>query len=82
MESRFRAANERIARQATELDYDGWVPFVCECADERCFQLIRVPLADYQEIVATPGRFLLFPGHRQPSGDVHQEQARGADEKT
>jgi hypothetical protein len=82
MDNRFRAANERIARQAAQLEYDGWVPFVCECADERCFQLIRVPLADYEEIAATPDRFLLFPGHRQPDAGVKKEEARGADERT
>lgn len=66
MDNRFRAANESIARTARELDFDGWIPFVCECADDQCVEVIRLPVDEYQSILDTPGRFLAFPGHPEP----------------
>jgi hypothetical protein len=45
------------------------VPFVCECADERCLQIISIPLDEFDGIVAS-GAFLTFPGHRRPTGQA------------
>lgn len=81
MVNRFRSANEQIAAQARALGYDGWVPFVCECADERCVQLIRMPVDAFDDVVSSGGA-LTFPGHRprRPDG-VHGERAGNTDER-
>jgi hypothetical protein len=80
MESRFRAANERIASQARDLGYEGWVPFICECTDDRCVQIISVAIEEFDGIVSS-GSFLTFPGHRGPRDVMaDREEARGVDD--
>jgi hypothetical protein len=48
-ENVYRLANDTIAARARELRIDGPVPFICECEHDRCFELVRVPLGDYDE---------------------------------
>jgi hypothetical protein len=61
----FRAANERLGDVATtqERTSDEPLPFLCECADVSCTQVIRVPLAEYRRIRSHPRRFLTAPAH-------------------
>lgn len=63
--SLFRAANEEIASVAGEhgLDEDRSVPFICECSDRRCTQLIRVPLDEYRSVRRNPRHFIHAKGH-------------------
>jgi hypothetical protein len=63
----FRTANERFAERAEKLVSDETpVPFLCECADERCLARIELSLAQYREVREHPGRFLILPGHPTP----------------
>jgi hypothetical protein len=59
----FRNANERIGAAAGVYDVDMPVPFVCECADRACSQLVRLNLDEYEEIRANSRHFLNAPGH-------------------
>jgi hypothetical protein len=59
----FRTANERIGAAAGVYDVDMPVPFVCECADRECSELVRLDLDDYEEIRANSRHFLNAPGH-------------------
>jgi hypothetical protein len=59
----FRAANEKVAASADAYDLTGPVPFICECAEETCTNVILVSLDDYREIRKHPRRFLNVPGH-------------------
>jgi hypothetical protein len=43
----FRIANERIAARARELGISGPVPLICECESHRCFELVRIPVDEY-----------------------------------
>ena len=64
--SRFREANERIAAVAVEQGLvDLPVPFVCECSDESCAQLVRMPLDEYRHVRTNPRWFLHVTGHEQ-----------------
>jgi hypothetical protein len=62
----FRHANEQIERAAEQADIEP-VPFLCECADERCTEIVRLTLADYEAVRADPRWFLNVPGHEQGS---------------
>lgn len=62
----FRHANERIERAAEQADVE-LVPFLCECADERCTEIVRLTLTDYEAVRADPRWFLNVPGHERGS---------------
>jgi hypothetical protein len=59
----FRAANERIRDAAEEYEMSDGVPFICECADERCRAVLTLSLAEYEELRRDPRTFLNVPGH-------------------
>lgn len=64
-ESLFRSANERIELEAESLGYTGAkVPFVCECPDPSCTDIILLTLDDYEDIRTGPTRFFVVPGHQ------------------
>lgn len=60
----FRAANEKIRVAAeTFATTVERVPFICECAEERCVELVRLDLEQYREIRSNRRWFLNVPGH-------------------
>jgi hypothetical protein len=42
----------------------GQVPFICECADERCTKIVRISLDRYEDVRSQPRRFFNAPGHQ------------------
>jgi hypothetical protein len=70
----FRVANERLGDVAAEQARapDEPLPFVCECADVSCTQVIRVPLAEYRRVRSHPRRFLTAPAHETDAIDFVQ----------
>jgi len=60
-----RQRNERIAAAAARhhFDRDVPVPFLCECSDPRCEELLRITLRDYRD-ARTDGDYLAVPGHQ------------------
>jgi len=67
----FRDANDRIRTFASEHDLrEDPVPFICECADRRCQEILRLPLDEYEAVRSNPRWFINVPGH--------QVAARGA----
>ncbi len=68
-ESRFREANATIAETASRLVESGELtPFLCECSDARCFEIVPLSGEQYAEVRANPRWFLHDPGH-DPSAD-------------
>jgi hypothetical protein len=60
----FRDANERIRRALDRLGgFDGMVPFICECAQEHCSEVVRLALGEYERVRANARAFLCAPGH-------------------
>jgi hypothetical protein len=59
----FRKANEAIADLAEDTESEETVPFICECADPGCHEIIRMSLDEYSEIRSDPRNFLNVPGH-------------------
>jgi len=63
----FRDANEHIEAAAEEMGLDGRLPFICECADRVCTDIVRLSHAKYEEIRHDPRRFFTAPGHESLS---------------
>lgn len=60
----FRQANQRVAQTAAGLMVeDEAVPFICECADEECYEMVRLRLDEYRHVRSEPRWFLNVPGH-------------------
>jgi hypothetical protein len=67
-DSVFRDANEAIAESAAEHDLTDRVPFICECAEPTCTELVQLSLVEYEMVRADSRRFLNAPGHEVAGG--------------
>ena len=65
----FRAGNEALA-QNVDPGRD-MLPFMCECADESCFDAVVLTRAQYERIRAHPRRFVLIQGHENGKEPAH-----------
>jgi hypothetical protein len=59
----FREANEKISIKGAQLEYTGRMPFLCECEEPGCTDVLRLERDEYERVRAAPRRFLLAPGH-------------------
>ena len=64
----FRRANEAIRGAAEEHRFTAPVPFICECPEPTCRELVPVPLEEYEEVRRHPRRFLTVPEHSAREG--------------
>ena len=63
--NRFREANENIAAAVEQqhIAADQPMPFLCECSDTACFDLLPLLPRDYARVRSNPRWFLHAPGH-------------------
>jgi hypothetical protein len=61
----FRDANEHIADVANKVGAEDPLPFICECADPACRELIRLSRGQYERVRKDPKRFAIAPGHAE-----------------
>lgn len=66
----FRQANERIREAAEEHAPDTRVPFICECADPSCSQVVLLSLSEYRALRAEGTRFVTKAGHESADRGV------------
>jgi hypothetical protein len=65
----FRDANEKIHDAALEiLPEPGPTPFLCECSDVDCREVLLLMIAEYEFARADASRFILADGH--PHGEA------------
>lgn len=64
----FRDSNERIEAAAEQYGLRGPLPFICECADPTCVEIIRLTPAAYEELRANPRWFAVVAGHDEVAG--------------
>lgn len=65
-EAAFRDANEDLKAKAAELGVgDERTPYLCECEDETCVDILRLTRSEYEEVRADPRRFVVRTGHHQ-----------------
>ena len=65
-EGTFRDANEKLQEAAlgtVAVPADSLVPFLCECPDEGCTQVVLVTPAEYERIRANPRGGIAAVGH-------------------
>ena len=75
----FREANEGIQQAATTYDVLEQIPFICECTDESCRELLVLSMGEYEEVRRNPRHFLNVPGHvraAQGAAEVVDERGR------
>jgi hypothetical protein len=72
---RRRASNDRIAAAAVAHRFDRVtaVPFICECEDADCGELLRLTL-DELKSARKLGRTVVWPGHARPGAGVRSER--------
>jgi hypothetical protein len=59
----FREANETLGEKRHKLAVAGRTPYLCECEDPTCTDLIRLALADYEHVRSHANWFLVAAGH-------------------
>jgi hypothetical protein len=69
-QSTFREANERIESAAVDMSLTDLVPFICECAEPTCTEIVQLKLKDYEAIRQDPRRFFNATGHERLSVDA------------
>jgi hypothetical protein len=67
-EATFRDANEQIQARALELEFPTPVPFLCECGEPDCHEIVSLSLDAYAEVRSEPAHFLVAPGHEDEAG--------------
>jgi hypothetical protein len=60
----FREANERINQFVESEHIDEHVPFICECADPACREIIPMMPGEYADVRRNGRLFLNVPGHQ------------------
>jgi hypothetical protein len=74
-ESTFREANETLEQKADEIVGNGGpTPYLCECENERCMQVIRLTREQYESVRARPRTFVIAVGHQSPDDRVMEER--------
>lgn len=63
----FRKANEGISDVAESAEFAHPVPFICECADPDCREMVLMTLQEYGAVRQDPTTFLNLPGHEAAS---------------
>jgi hypothetical protein len=59
----FRHANEGISEVAEAQEIEERVPFICDCADPACLEIVQMSMEEYREIRKDPRVFVNVPGH-------------------
>jgi hypothetical protein len=72
-EATFRHANERIraAEQAFGPPLER-VPYICECDDVRCRELVRLTASEYERLRVDGATFVILRGHSS-DGEIVEE---------
>ncbi len=72
--------NEAIEQQALRFgDIDDEYQFVCECSSTDCVEKVSLTLRQYEEIRAEGTRFVLVPGHSDPTVELVVERTANHD---
>jgi hypothetical protein len=70
----FRSINTRIEEGARQHRVEQALPFHCECATDTCVETIELLPAEYDRVASHFARFVVVPGHEQPSVETVAER--------
>jgi len=75
-EATFRSVNERLEEKADELKLgEARTPFLCECEDETCTEILLLRHAEYEQVRAHPRRFIVVSGHQNGDDELIRDEA-------
>ena len=63
----FRELNENIEATADQIPLPGLIPFICECPDTDCSEVVQLTFDEYEAIRQHPRRFFNVPDHERTS---------------
>lgn len=67
-EALFREVNDNIAKLETRLPgVSESMAVICECAHPHCTTQLHISLEEYANVRRHPDRFIVGPGHEEPS---------------
>jgi hypothetical protein len=76
----FRDANEQIRERAEEYQAPlERIPFLCECPQPNCVQIVRLTFSEYSAVRANPRHFFTARGHETEEKKVGKVVADGED---
>jgi hypothetical protein len=64
----FRNANETLGAKREALELEGRTPFLCECEEPTCTELIHLALEEYEHVRSHANWFLVVTGHDAETG--------------
>jgi hypothetical protein len=77
----FRQANESLRTvfegAVADDQPDEAFPFLCECGERLCTEVVPVSLEAYGQVRSHPARFVILPGHKQLDSEQVVESAQG-----
>jgi hypothetical protein len=74
-EATFRSVNERLEAKADELELgEARTPFLCECEEEGCTEVVLLRRTEYEEVRSHPRRFLVVPGHQEADDQLIRDE--------
>ena len=70
----FRNANETIQASADRFTIERNIPFICECPDQNCSDVVNLSYDTYEAIRQSPRRFFNVSGHEKSSVAARAER--------
>lgn len=70
----FRSINARIEEGAERHGTAGPLPYHCEWSDASCLETVALVPADYEHVLRERYRFIVIPGHENPTIEQVVEQ--------
>lgn len=77
-ESLFREVNERVEDTAIRWGTaESRIAFLCECSDLDCIARVELTIGEYEQVRADGARFVVAPGHADPTVEVVTKKLPG-----
>jgi hypothetical protein len=74
-EATFRRANEDLEQKAEAWAFgEQPTPYLCECEDKRCTEVVMLARSVYERIRSHPRHFFVLPGHDATEDNVVEER--------
>jgi hypothetical protein len=68
----FREANEKLREKRLEVDADGLTPFLCECSNPACTEVLRLSMREYEYARSRPTWFITAVDHENEHNRIEQ----------
>ena len=69
----FREANEKLGEKRVEVGAGGKTPFLCECSDPECTELLQLSFDEYERVRSRANWFVAAVGHEGEIGRIAEE---------